>query len=525
MRWPGTPERFFQAKEALTLARRVSPDKAAKTTSTIFPALLAILPPSTTPVLRQAVETALGLLIRHCITDAEILALVESDAAMVDGASDAGKTLQGVIELVSASLTSAQYAGPSLPHLLAVIRALFLRLRLRVPSTSSTAASALLQPLLTTLARLRTTHQFEWKRQLDEVLSTSIQVCGPAAFLEILPLELLPSAESQKKGGDWTGGRAFLLPLLKPAITNTSLEHFKSHFIPLSSSLFALAATAKAGERTLEAKIYDTLIDQIWALLPGYCTYATDVVTSFSLEFLNTLTTILYSTPSLRQPILRALQLLLSTTTSLASSQSPPELLFAQFGLTPADGRAALAHLSSLAPTVLGVAFNVYTQLDKSEAGSGVGMGVLAVVKDWSAALGPAEREGVVGKVEGLLRACLEEKAARADDKDNKAEPGVEIGLLDISLALIPEKGQAGTQGVEALKSMFELARSEAVLGSKDQGVQKRGYRILNRLVEAGVIGGEGQAEKAGEVVEALVERGGKVNSGAKRVRLLPTSS
>ncbi|KAK4702679.1 ribosomal RNA-processing protein 12, partial [Phenoliferia sp. Uapishka_3] len=502
--------------EGVVALARVSAEKATKTTSTIFPALLAILPPSTNSVLRASVETALALLIRHCITDAEILALVSSSGAIaVDGAADVpGSTLASIIELLSSSLTNTRYAGPSLPHLLTVLKALFLRLRLRVPGSSTTAASTLLRPTLTTLAQLRTTHQFEWKKHLDDVLSTSIQVCGPEAFLEILPLDLLPSPSEKKKAGEWTGGRAFLLPLLKPAITNTSLAHFKSHFIPLSSSLFTLSAAAKAGERTLEAKIYDTLIDQIWALLPGYCTYPLDVTSAFSLEFLNTLTTILYSTPSLRQPILRALQLLLSTTTSLASSQSPPEILFAQFGLTPEEGRKDLAHLQSLSPTVLGVSFNVYTQLDKSEAGSGVGMGVLAVIKDWSAALGADEREGVWSKIEGLLKTCLEDK-----EKKEEKEAGVEIGLLDISLALIPEKGQAGTKGVEGLKSMFELARSESVLGSKDQGVQKRGYRILNRLVEAGVIGGEGQAEKAGEVIEALVERGGKVNSGAKRDR------
>ncbi|KAL8279515.1 hypothetical protein RQP46_008077 [Phenoliferia psychrophenolica] len=499
--------------EGVVALARVSPDKATKTTSTIFPTLLALLPPSTTPVLRQAVETGLALMIRHCITDSEILALVDG----IDGS-----TLGALIELVSSSLTSAQFAGPPLPHLLAVIRALFLRLRLRLPSSSTTAASALLRPLLTTLAQLRTTHQFEWKRQLDDVLSTSIQVCGPAAFLEILPLDLLPSPAQQKKSSEWTGGRAFLLPLLKPNITNTSLAHFKDHFIPLSSSLFALSAAAKASERTLEAKIYDTLIDQIWALLPGYCTYPLDLASSLDLAFVSTLTTILYSTPSLRQPILRALQLVLSTTTSLSQSLSPPEILLAQFGVTPQEGQANLAHLRFLAPTVLGVAFNLYTQLDKAEAGSGVGTGVLAVIKDWSAALGPDEREGVVGKVEGLLRTCLAEKdaaAATTTTSNDKPEQGVEIGLLDIALALIPEKGQAGTTGLESLKALFELARSEQVLGSRDQGVQKRGYRILNRLVEAGVIGGEGQAARAGEIIEALVERGGKVNSGAKRDR------
>ena len=65
-------------------------------------------------------------MIRHCLTDAEILA--------------AGPVVRGVVEQVEKALTSARYAAQAQPHVLALAKALFLRLRLRDPATGGTYA-------------------------------------------------------------------------------------------------------------------------------------------------------------------------------------------------------------------------------------------------------------------------------------------------------------------------------------------------------------------------------------------------
>ncbi|KAM0750200.1 NUC173-domain-containing protein [Meredithblackwellia eburnea MCA 4105] len=547
--------------EGVVALSRSEPNEAlTRTGRDIFPNLLPMLSSATTVVLRTAIESSLTMVVKHCLSDGEVREAVvvaygsgKEEGMKVEGEGEGGKVLRDIIDKLGHALTSTRFAGLPLPHVLAVVKALFLRLRLRAPvpgsetsgtskkskstaaaassssssATSTTAALVLLAPLLTTLAQLRQSHQFEWKKQLDEVLSTSVSVCGPEKFLEVLPLDLLPNSNT-KGGGEWSGGRAYLLPLLKPSITNTTLSHFKQHFLPLSSQLFLLSSSAKEQGKTLEAKIYDTLVEQIWALLPGYCTYPTDLhdgsskkPSSFDTDFLNTLTTVLYSQPSLRQAILRSLSLLLSTTLSLSQSHSPPEILYAQFGLTPSDGQKSLSLLRSMAPTVLGISFNLYTMLSKSELGSGTGNAVLAVVREWSAVLGERERDDVWDKVEGLLKGVLVGEGER--DKGTPMGMGegekenVKIGLMDIAIALVPEKTTGGGGG--AGKSMLSLVRSELVLGNRDQGVQKRGYRILNRLLEAGVLGTEAHEEDVAALVEEVVERGAKVPSGAKRDR------
>ena len=42
--------------------------------------------------------------------------------------------------------------------------------------------------------------------------------------------------------------------------------------------------------------------------------------------------------------------------------------------------------------------------------------------------------------------------------------------------------------GDEDSRTLFELSRAEAVLENKDTGVQKRGYKILSKLVDGGKI-------------------------------------
>ncbi|GAA5912876.1 hypothetical protein JCM5296_003893 [Sporobolomyces johnsonii] len=481
--------------EGMVALARTDSTAALSRLSTLFPTILPLLASATTPALRQSVETACTIMIRHCIPDDEITAAVQNDE---------GATLKQVIELVEKALTSPRYAAQSQPHVLALAKALVLRLRLRVPAASSSsdaarpapAAASLMTKTLVLLGKMREDSRFEWKKEADAVLDSFIKVLGPEVVLSYLPLNLAPESSNPQKA------RAWLLPLLKPAITNDRLAHFRETFVPLSAGFFNKAEEARQGDRGMEAKVWETLVGQTWALLPGYCEYPTDLVAAFDTEFVSLLANVLYTQPALRPSIFKSLSTLLATTLALANSTSPPQLLHEQFGLTPEDGKASLEHLKSLAQTILSVAFNVYGKMNRGEGGY-----VLETVGAWMAILPPAELTTTYDRISSLLDQAL---AAPPHPKEDPTIAPTHA-LLDILITLIPHAGPVETR-------FFDLAMGEKVLGSQDQAVQKKGYRILARLCEereGSVIRG-----REGEIIEKIVDGAPKVANGAKRDRV-----
>ena len=73
-------------------------------------------------------------------------------------------------------------------------------------------------------------------------------------------------------------GRAWLLPVLKSHVQNTELAHFSKYFVPLSERLYQNVIDGEnVKAKTMEAKILETVVEQIWALLPSYCNLPTDL--------------------------------------------------------------------------------------------------------------------------------------------------------------------------------------------------------------------------------------------------------
>ncbi|GAA5831948.1 hypothetical protein JCM11251_002760 [Rhodosporidiobolus azoricus] len=475
----------------VALARSDAP-AALERLRTLFPAVLPILGSATTAPLRSSVEAACALMIRHCLSDEDVTAAVEGKSETATKA---------VIDLVDKALTSPRYSPISQPHVLALTKALFLRLRLRV--NDATAASKLLTKSLVLIGKMREDSRFEWKKEADAVLDGAIKVLGPEVVLSYLPLGLSPENSNPAKA------RAWLLPLLKPAITNTRLGHFKETFVPLSAAFYNKAEEAKAGDRGMEAKVWETLVGQVWALLPGYCEYPTDLVAAFDTEFVSLLANVVYTQPALRPSIFKALQTLLSTTLALAHSTSPPDLLREQFNLTPADGQASLAHLKTLAQTLLSVAFNVYGKTSRGEGGY-----VLETVGSFLSILSPSELESTYNSIEKLVSQALD-AAVGQPAVSAKEDPTIppSHALLDILVTLVPH-----VAGTETGKRLFDFAMQGKVVQSGDQAVQKKGYRVLARLCEEG--NGQVVRGREGEVVEKVVEAAGKVANGAKRDRV-----
>ncbi|KAK4047187.1 pre-rRNA processing protein [Microbotryomycetes sp. JL221] len=504
--------------EGLVALARTNADEALEQATSIFDHVLPMLSSASTLAMRQAVETTLSLITKHCISDKEVFAALSIIQQTKHKKSDAqakqGQTLLDMIDNVNKALTSPRFAAQAQPHVLALAKSLFLRLRLRPIAAAqverpSPVALTLLRSTLEIVGSQRQDDHFEWKKEAEQVIDAAIKVCGPQVVLEVLPLGL-------EQGANPARARAWLLPLLKPAVTNTKLNHFKQTFVPLSADMFNKAESARTGGRAMEAKVWDTLVAQIWSLLPGYCEYALDVVEAFNNDFIAMLANIVYTQPVLRPSIFKALSTIVQTTTTLARSCSPPDILKQQFGLTPQDGQHSLTHLQSLASTVLGMAFNVYGKMSRGD-----GAYILTTVGDWVSILSASDLESTYDRVETLLIQALDStSSSTATNKkevsttDNLISPT--HALFDILITFIPYANP-----IE--KRFFDLAMSDKVLSNNDQSIQKKGYRVMSRLAEER--NGSVLSGRIDQVVETVVEGQKQVAQGAKRDRTILLST
>ena len=119
---------------------------------------------------------------------------------------------------------------------------------------------------------------FGGKAEAERVVGAAIRAVGPDAVLKILPLNL-------SNAGPDRPGRAWMLPLLRDNVANTRLGHFREEFVPLSERIYGRSWKTRARTRTMQTKIYETLVQQIWALLPGYCTLPLDLREAFDTQF------------------------------------------------------------------------------------------------------------------------------------------------------------------------------------------------------------------------------------------------
>jgi ribosomal RNA-processing protein 12 len=140
---------------------------------------------------------------RYCITDEDIFKAIERSEERSQGKNDKRKAneiettvIASTISTLSASMQAVAFAK-SIPSLLSILSSLIARLRVRTPSSKllasdPTAAQILVADLVKYVGGLRVARGFEYRERADNVLGMAIRVMGPAATLELLPLNLIP---------------------------------------------------------------------------------------------------------------------------------------------------------------------------------------------------------------------------------------------------------------------------------------------------------------------------------------------
>ncbi|TKY89072.1 hypothetical protein EX895_001603 [Sporisorium graminicola] len=470
----------------------------------------------TAPAVRSAGRDTLIALLRYCVPDA---AIADSLKASFSKKKAANTPLLDMIQSIEDALgkDSLQYMH-SRAEILSVLASLIARLRYHyVPNTlpPHPAAASLTMHIVQTIAQLRQQDNFEHREYADAVIAAAVEVCGPRLLLDALPLNLFGEADGP--------GRAWLLPLIRTKINNTELGHFTVDLVALSEKIFNKRQEAETDGRPVEAKMYEALTEQIWALFPAYCAMPRDLLSAFTRPFAELLTNVLYTQPNLRPSICRGLQALVYRNEALVSSGAPSDSLKHAFGLDQEDGKANIAHLSAIAPNQLAVLFNVFSQ----SPGEGRGF-VYDTIAAYLRVMSPQDVQNTYTKVKTTLEQALPQlstKQKRNQKENPNTPPPVPYTMLDLLSALIPHLDKSA-HGSAA--DLFALICQDNVLRSHDSTVQKKSYRILSRLLEgdAGkqillVTDGAQGANRVGDLLDKLRESTASVALGAKRDRVL----
>ncbi|GJE94485.1 NUC173 domain-containing protein [Phanerochaete sordida] len=450
------------------------PDACASKIWEAWKALWSFMDASDSNVRKSAAQ-ALDLLVK-CFTPAFIQAAVKER-----NADDAKSPLSRIISQTGKALGALTYAR-ALPEVMAVIASLLSGLRFRPKSNGPTAAEILLMPIVVKIAELRVQKSFEFKEAADNTLRTAMQVLGPEVMLRELPLNLEP--EDRKAGKE---PRAFLLPMLSQPHPSP-LSHFAAYFVPLTERMFDLQSTAESEGRQSEAKVWSVLVDQIWSGLHGYCYGTSDLKTALTAQFSQLLSQLLYTQPELRPAVLKALKAMVDSNVALASGD---EVLLIKL---PEAARAApisqsaaqenLAFLRTQVESWLAVLFNVFSSVGRDSQGP-----VGDVISTWLAIAEGKDIAKAYYKLVALLKQNLSTKSAAPQAASGSKDPDNVVAMtLDLLVLMLPYLPANEAQ------ALFDNCLSQAILESSDNAAQKRGYKILTKLVESGKVTVDAQA-------------------------------
>lgn len=316
------------------VSAQISPEDTFEKLPSIFEMISGFIVSSSYNIRVSASECLISFLV-NCVPNNVVFEPSESDM----------KTLEKVVELATELLSVKYQAGWM--EVFNVLSSLFEVLKWR--------SSVLTNDIISLVGGLRGNDSFNGKKEADIVLGKAVEAVGPDAVLTVLPLNLANPKPDEP-------GRAWLLPILRDHVENTNLAHFKSQFVPLSEAMFQRVIESGPGEKTTEVKIFETLVQQIWALLPGYCNSSLDIISAFDQGFAELLANLLYKQTELRSDICKALQMLVDTNRDIISAEKIEQDLLLQRRITKEIAQENIKHLSSFAENLLAVLFNVYSE-------------------------------------------------------------------------------------------------------------------------------------------------------------------
>jgi ribosomal RNA-processing protein 12 len=351
------------------------------------------------------------------------------------------------------------------------------------------------------IGEMRGNESFTGKQEADEVLGKAIRAMGPEAVLNVLPLNLAKPAKGQP-------GRAWMLPLLRDYTSNTNLAHFKTEFVPLSAAMFQRVLDHGAAAKTMEVKIFETVVQQIWSILPGYCDLPLDLVEAFDKSFAEMLTTLLYEQVELRLDVCRALKALVESNQAVASASDEEDPVL-QSRVMKETAQRNLEYLgTTFAADFLAVLFNVYSTTLPQKRGP-----VLQTINSYLSVIPPARLMETFDLVCEKLAAALQEPVEKPKNQQNGEQvPSTAHTLMDLVVTMsiyLPR---------ESFEALFKIA-SLVVFKDDDPQLQKKAYKLIPRLADSET-GKVALEQRSAELQTLILSSAEKVSAPARRERL-----
>ncbi|KAG5984702.1 hypothetical protein E4U55_003649 [Claviceps digitariae] len=362
-----------------------------------------------------------------------------------------------------------------------------------------------------TIGEIRENSSFRNKKEADEIIGQAVQAMGPEAVLTALPLNIMKPVKGQ-------AGRAWMFPILRDYVSNTELDHFKTEMVPLSELMFQKVLDHGAAEKTTEIKIYETLVQQIWATLPGYCDLPLDLMEAFDQRFAEMLANLLYQQVELRLDICRALKTLIESNQAIASIEDGEEDFMLQSRVSRDTAQKNLAYLGQYAGNMLAVLFNVYTQTLPQSRGP-----ILQTVNAFLSVTPHQEVMGTFERVSKMLASELENtQKPKPHDKGQGQKGGGQKGkdhmpstaqtLMDLVItmsAYLPR---------DSFATLFEIA-TVIIYRDDEPQLQKKAYKLIPRLATS-ELGKAALQDRSAELQQLIISSSEKVSGPARRERL-----
>jgi ribosomal RNA-processing protein 12 len=368
-------------------------------------------------------------------------------------------------------------------------------------------ADPILSDVVRTVGELRGSDSFAGKKEADEILGKAIRAMGPERVLDILPLNLAKPKAGQP-------GRAWLLPILRDYVSNTNLQHFRTELVPLSEVMFQRVLEHGEAEKTMDIKIFETIVKQIWAILPGYCDLPLDLTESFDQKFAEMLAEILYKQVDLRSDVCKGLQTLVESNQAIVSIEGEDDLLL-QSRVSKAAAQKNLDHLAGFSSNMLAVLFNVYSQTLPQFRGF-----ILKCINAFLSITPTKELMETFERVSTALASSLAEAGAQTQAEKQKQKqqnatdkmPPMSHTLMDLVITIsiyLPR---------DSFSTLFNMA-ALIIVKDDDPQLQKKAYKLIPRLAESET-GKAALQERSSELQELLLSSAEKVSTPAKRDRL-----
>lgn len=305
-------------------------------------------------------------------------------------------------------------------------------------------------------------YNFPHNKVAEELVASCIVNMGPEVVLSTLPLNLT--------GSSGKVGRAWLLPILRDHVRLASLQFYQKNILPIADH-FRLLISESQNQQSMQCKVFETIIDQIWSLLPAFCELATDLENAFTDEFAAFLADTLYKEVSMRVVICKSLKNVVESNVMYVDASSEDNL-FDLEKLTKEASVKNLEILASKAPNMLSVLFNVFSSTLPESRGY-----ILDTIDAYLGIVSPEDLEVSFNKVCSLLKQALDDEKDSQSSKPKDNSPVLSSTMMDLVVAMakyVPET---------SFNALFAIL-ANAIFMQENALIQKRSYRIITKLSE-----------------------------------------